>query len=204
MILSKESFDNMIINPYGDDFDFESHRDLLNNIMGGIWRKRSKLLEKIVKYILYMYDLRSPMRRQISEIKQRKQECAILAGFELEKGRDKAEVDRLFNFEDEQAFDFVLNFLRYQNNKTWAVLVSNEEVLFQYQEELLKPVTNYKTDKDKLSAHDLKSKLMAESDKILERIELYEEKIYGTDKDLLNKVRQAPITPEQIANVQTA
>ena len=199
MIFSKELFDKMIINPFGEDFKMDDYREKLNEIMGGVWKKRSASLEKAVKYILYMYDIGSPMRRQYSNMEQRKEECAVLAGFKLEREKDRNDAQKLYEFKDDIYTDFVVNFLKYQHNKTWALLVSNEEVLFQIQSELMKPVTNSKGDKETLQGYEVKDKLMERCDSIIKRIEAYEDKIFGQDKLLLEKVKSAPITPEQIA-----
>ena len=199
MKLNKEFFSNMIINPYGDEFDIEDYRDQLNKMMGGIWNKRSKNLEKSVKYILYMYDIASPLRRQFTNMDQRKKECASLAGFDMDNGKDVADAERLYSFTDETYLGFIIEFLKYQNNKTWALLVSNEEVLFQYQAQLVKPITETKSGKDHLQGLEIKGKLMAECDKIIDRIEVYEEKIFGQDKNLMEQAKSAPVTPEQIA-----
>lgn len=199
MILSKELFDNMIINPFGDDFNIEDHREKLNEIMGGVWKKRSASVEKGIKYILYMYDIGSPMRRQYSNMTQRKEECAVLAGFKLDRQKDANDAKKLYNFEDDIYTNFVVEFLKHQHNKTWSLLVSNEEVLYQIQAELMKPVTLSRGDKETLQGYEVKDKLMERCDSIIKRIEAYEDKIFGQDKLLLEKVKSSPITPEQIA-----
>lgn len=69
------------------------------------------------------------------------------------------------------------------------MLVSNEEVLWQYQQELLSPITDFRQDKEKLQALDIKSKLMNECDSMIKRIEGYEDKIYGDDDKLRNAIK---------------
>lgn len=78
-------------------------------------------------------------------------------------------------------------------------MTANEEVLWQYQQELLTPIMNYKNDKDKLQALEIKTKLMQECDAIIKRIEAYEEKIFGDNVDKKKEILN--LTPESIANV---
>lgn len=78
-------------------------------------------------------------------------------------------------------------------------MTANEEVLWQYQQELLTPIVNYKNDKDKLQALEIKTKLMQECDAIIKRIEAYEEKIFGDNDDKKKEILN--LTPESIANV---
>jgi hypothetical protein len=78
-------------------------------------------------------------------------------------------------------------------------MTANEEVLWQYQQELLTPIVNYKNDKDKLQALEIKTKLMQECDSIIKRIEAYEEKIFGDNIDKKKEILN--LTPESIANV---
>ena len=80
------------------------------------------------------------------------------------------------------------------------MLVSNEEVLWQYQQELLSPITDFRQDKEKLQALDIKSKLMNECDSMIKRIEGYEDKIYGDDDKLRNAIKNIT-SPENIAYV---
>jgi hypothetical protein len=57
----------------------------------------------------------------------------------------------------------------------------------------------FKNDKDKLSALEIKSKLMNECDAIIKRVEAYEDKLFG---DLTDKKEEIiNYTPESIANI---
>lgn len=78
-------------------------------------------------------------------------------------------------------------------------MTANEEVLWQYQQELLTPIRDFKNDKDKLQALEIKTKLMQECDAIIKRIDAYEEKIFGDNIDKKKEILN--LTPESIANV---
>lgn len=202
MILDKKSFANLCIPVYGDKLFMKKYDKLIKKIFPGLWTVRRIDLDKIISYVVYMYDLQSPMRKFFSDIGERKKECAVLAGYDLEA--DKKRVEKIFDFTDSNITDLVTAFLKYQNNKAWAVLQSNEEVLWQYHQELLNPITVFKQDKEKLQALEIKSKLMHECDAIIKRIEVYQDKIFGGDQRLISQMNSSPTSPESIAYVQNS
>jgi DUF1680 family protein len=146
----------------------------------------------IIKYVALLYDVKSPMRLKIPDVAMRKEECAEMA--EL-----KDNIESIFDLSHEKVLGYINAYLKYQSSKVWAVLAANEEVLWQYQQELLTPIVNYKNDKDKLQALDMKSKLMNECDAIIKRIDAYEEKLFGDNKQEKEKIIN--FTPETIANI---
>lgn len=146
----------------------------------------------LIKYIALLYDQKSPMRLKIPDIVERKEECAELAGL-------KDGVEEIFNLSNDKCVGYINVYLKYQSSKIWAILAANEDVLWQYQQELLTPIKDFKNDKDKLQALEIKTKLMQECDAIIRRIESYEEKIFGDNKQDKDKV--LTYTPESIANV---
>jgi len=147
----------------------------------------------MLKYVALLYDVKSPLRLKIPDISLRKQECAEIAG--LKDGEDSG----IFDLSHDNILPYINSYLRYQSSKVWAILAANEEVLWQYQQELLNPIRDFKNDRDKLQALEIKSKLMAECDAIIKRIESYEDKIFGDNKEKKDAIRN--ITPESIANL---
>ena len=147
----------------------------------------------MLRYIALLYDAKSPLRLKIPDIVERKEECAEIA--ELKNGEEVG----IFDLSHDNILPYINSYLRYQSSKVWAILAANEEVLWQYQQELLTPIVNFKNDKDKLQALEIKSKLMAECDAIIKRIESYEDKIFGDNKQEKDKILN--YTPESIANI---
>lgn len=132
------------------------------------------------------------MRLKISDIQLRKEEC-----YEMSELKDEKE--GIFDLSHDNILAYINAYLKHQSSKIWAVMTANEEVLWQYQQELLTPIVNYKNDKDKLQALEIKTKLMQECDSIIKRIEAYEEKIFGDNDDKKKEILN--LTPESIANV---
>jgi hypothetical protein len=167
-------------------------KDLLKHpLLIQVFGKVSKDEVDIIRYVSLMYDSKSPLRLKIPSIVERKQECAELAGL-------SGSNSDIFDLTHPNMLRYINTYLRYQSSKVWSVLVANEEVLWQYQNELLTPITAFKTDKDKLQALEIKSKLMAECDAIIKRIDSYEEKLFGDNMDRKDDVLN--FTPESIAN----
>lgn len=161
-------------------------------VVNQIFGKVSKDDIPLIEYVALLYDMKSPMRLKIPDIVERKEECAEMAGL-------KGDNSHIFDLSDDKLLGYINVYLKHQSSKIWAILAANEEVLWQYQQELLTPITNFKNDKDKLQALEIKSKLMGECDAIIKRVEAYEEKLFGDNQ--LKKDKIINYTPESIANV---
>lgn len=157
-----------------------------------IFGKITKSDIPLIRYIALLYDKNSPLRNKIPDINERKEECASIAGITSGK-------DQIFDLSNEKVVGYINVYLRHQSSKIWAILAANEDVLWQYQQELMKPITDFKNDKDKLQALEIKTKLMNECDAIIKRIESYEEKLFGDNLDKKDEIIN--YTPENIANI---
>jgi hypothetical protein len=155
-------------------------------------------LDKLVRFIMVMYDKKSPIIRLITNIDQRKKEAAIVAGYDLK--HDAPALEDLFSFADKDLQILALQFLKDQNDMYWSMIVSNEQTFWEFQKALNQSINNYKDDKQKMDALNVKSKLMEECDKITERVETYYHKVFG-DGDAQVKAKQLRgFSPEAIAN----
>ena len=87
-IFKKEQFDGMILNPFelsDDELDLEIRSGVLFEALGSeIWDYPSKYRPYLIRYILYLYDKGSELRRYFPDIAERKKVCAELAGFDLQ------------------------------------------------------------------------------------------------------------------------
>jgi hypothetical protein len=150
----------------------------------------------IIKYICYMYDQSSPMKRHYPELTQRKKECSNLSGLAKHENIEEAMIDMV----SELFIISIDEFLKHQNNRIWSMIVSNEEVFYEYQSKLLVR-TEEERDKDLLQALQIKSKIMNDMDEINKRLEAYYDKLYQGDQELAAKVVVKNITPEDIADL---
>lgn len=159
---------------------------------------------RLVKYVLLMYDQMSPLRHHFPDLSKRKEFAADLAGYDL----DKEDVTRLFDFRIEEDGDFVpyeelielsIRYMKYQNSMVWSMIVSNEQAFYEYNKRVMMPVEGAK-DKDILQAVEIKSKLMQSMDDIFQRLEKYKRELSGGD-DKLGEVltKRKMTTPESLA-----
>ena len=199
MEFHKEEFENMTFDVYnikGKDILKELPKLSRIEIFPKVISSYKEHGAAIVKYICYMYDSGSPMKRHFPELTQRKKECALLSGLAKAPELERAMLDMSSVF-FLQAID---DFLKFQNNRIWSMIVSNEEVFYEYQSKLLIK-TEEDRDKDLLQALQIKSKIMTDMDEINKRLEGYYDKMYQGDTDLIAKVIIKNITPEEIANL---
>lgn len=193
-IFNKDDFNKMFFNPYG--------------VNGSLLKKYPKLKmfksflsadNKLIKYVLLMYDANTPLKEQFPDLNIRKEQAALLCGYDLIK--DESLLSTIFFFENEKVTKMVDEFLRKQNNRVWSMIVSNEQTFFEYQTKLLRPVDGDK-DKDILQALQIKSKIMDDLNNINDRLEAYYMKLYGEDQELLKTIKaDKRLTPEFIANL---
>jgi hypothetical protein len=155
-------------------------------------------LDCLVRYTMALYDKKSPLIKQLTNIGQRKNEAALVAGYDLIKDREVLE--KLFDFTDPDLQLLAITFLKDQNDMYWSMIVSNEQTFYEYQKALISEVVSYKDDKQKMDALNVKSKLMDECDKITNRVESYYAKVFG-DGEAQMKARQLKnFSPESIAS----
>ncbi len=173
--------------------------------------------DKIIRYIILMYSKESPLVKKFTDLVARKKNAAEMAGFDLVKDDtpiplepllDEEEEDdrpeptsllyKLYNFADPEIGSMVIGFLRFQNDLAFSMLASNEQTFFEYQQAILSSIEFFKDDKDKMTALNLKTKLMDESDAIAVRIDKYRKQIYIEDK-AIDFVKKRSSSPESIA-----
>lgn len=176
--------------------------------------------DKLIKYIILMYSKESPVVSKIKDIGAKMEESAFLAGYDLEKDADllsslysfkinrttkpknwddkeQGEFEPDDNPEDIMFIEMVSDYLKHQNYLTWSMIVSNEQTFYEYQMALLTEVSSFRGDKDKLSATQVKTKLMEDSDAIERRLKRYYDEVFP-DVEVLKKHRPV-YTPEKMA-----
>lgn len=193
-IFNTEDFRKMIFNPF--------------KVKGSLKKKYPKMKmfssfqsadDQMIAYVLYMYDQNTPMKEQFPDLKIRKEQAALLSGYDLVK--DNELLHNIFFFQSSELVDMVDEFLRKQNNRIWSMIVSNEQTFFEYQTKLLSPVEGDR-DKDILQALQIKSKIMDDLNTINDRLDSYYMKLYGEDQELLKTIKaDKRLTPEFIANL---
>jgi hypothetical protein len=159
--------------------------------------------DKMIRYVLLMYDMNSPLREYYPELDKRKQFAASLAGYDL----DTEDVTGLFDFkikvEDEEVphedlLNLIVKYLKYQNNYVWTMIVGNEQAFYEFNKRVMIPVDGNR-DKDILQAVDIKNKLMDAQDNIVQRLQKYFRELTGEDEQLEQAItKRKRLRPENI------
>lgn len=156
--------------------------------------------DKMMRYVILMYDQNSPLRHHYPELHKRKEFAADLAGYD-------GDVVQLFEFklEDgpyEELIELVMKYLKYQNNWVWSMIVSNENAFYEFNKRVMLPVDGTK-DKDILQAINIKTQVMAAQDDIVTRLKKYLRELSGEDEELQDVIiKRKRLRPEEIASVQ--
>lgn len=161
-------------------------------------------IDKTIRYILLMYDVNSPLRLYYPDLEQRKTAACDLAGFDV--GSDNMEEILEFKIRDgdtispnEELLSMVMNYLKYQNNWVWTMIVSNSEAFYEYNKRVMMPVEGNR-DKDILQAINIKTQIMQSQDDIYHRLQRYYKDISGGDPILEEEIKvRKRLTPESLA-----
>ena len=149
--------------------------------------------DAIILWVIFMYDKESPLIKKHRDLAARKKHASNLAGLT----GDKEYLDHIYSFKDGDVMNFAIRYLKYQNNLTLSMLASCEYTFYEYQQKLFELVEDSKSDKDKNDAVLKKTKIIADSDDIANRIENYYRKLYVEDS-IIETVRN--FSPESQAD----
>lgn len=161
--------------------------------------------DKMLRYVLLMYDQNSPLREYYPELGKRKNFAASIAGYDL----DKDDVTELFDFktkneEDEyvpcdEMLELIMKYLKYQNNWIWSMIVSNEQAFYEFNQRVMMPVDGSR-DKDILQAINIKTQIMQSQDDIAQRLKKYIRELSGGDEQLEDSIiKRKRLSPESQA-----
>jgi hypothetical protein len=161
--------------------------------------------DKQLRYVLYMYDINSPLRNHYPDLFKRKEFAADLAGYDLMKD----DVTTVFEFKqkneedeyipDEDMIKMIIKYLKYQNNWVWSMIVSNEQAFYEYNMRVMMPVDGTR-DKDILQAINIKTQIMSSQDEIYQRLQKYYKDLSGGDIALDEAItKRKRLSPESIA-----
>lgn len=160
--------------------------------------------DKMMRYIILMYDVNSPLKDHYPDLAKRKEASATMSGYDLLKD----DVVKMFEFKIQDGEDYVpydeminlvINYLKYQNNWVWSMIVSNENAFYEYVRRVMMPVEGSR-DKDILQAINIKTQVMESQDQIYQRLQRYYRELSGGDSDLQDEiVKRRKISPESIA-----
>jgi len=172
-----------------------------------------------IRYLILIYDKNSPLKKYYPNLKKRKELAADIAGFNTEtdlssiydftiertipaviEADEVIEEERIERIVNEKLIKALSSYLAYQNSRLWAMIVTNEQAFYEYQEKVMSSVS-ITDDKDALSAISIKTKLLEAMDAIHKRLEAYYIEFTGDDKAVEAAIGRKKITAEAIAGV---
>jgi len=190
----KEEFSKCLFNPCVEDM-FSTYPQLKKI------KEISRLIDnKLIKYIVCIYDYRSPIVLHNRELKIRKQVAAEFCGYDLLK----EDLKPIFNIEQDYVLQAIDTFLKsFIHSRVWYMICCNENIFWEYGQRMLMPVGNMGEEGKKLSEKDLiaamqaKTKLSEDMAAIDERLDAAYKRLYGSES--IDKFMSGATTPEKIA-----
>jgi hypothetical protein len=206
-IFKKEQFDGMILNPFelsDDELDLEIRSGVLFEAMGSqIWQYPSKYRPFLIRYILYLYDKGSELRRYFPDIAERKKICAELAGLDFHKKTHQDKAEEFYELSNKASRLSMISFIKHQNNVIYGLYWSNIEHLWKLISDVSKKFTEFSNDKAYLEGQKIKSQMLELAEETLGRIKKHELELFQGDdlaKELTAKTRQGSY-PEDMATI---
>ena len=206
-IFKKEQFDGMILNPFelsDDELDLEIRSGVLFEAMGSdIWQYPSKYRPFLIRYILYLYDKGSELRRYFPDIAERKKVCAELAGLDFLKKTHQDKAEEFYELSNKASRLSMISFIKHQNNVIYGLYWSNIEHLWKLISDVSKKFTEFSNDKAYLEGQKIKSQMLELAEETLGRIKKHELELFQGDdlaKELTAKTRQGSY-PEDMATI---
>jgi hypothetical protein len=181
--MDTNEFSRMILPVY----DIEHGSDLRLRFMPTIdkyfpsfqnFEKETKLpiehVNRVIRYIVYMYDKNSPMIHKHPDYSQRMFECAALAGFDMKKSTEKF-LDTIYRQNDPAMANMAFEYIRHQKAPEWAQLCANEKMFYDNIKDIMAVGKIYRDEKQKLDGQVVKAKMREENAKILtDNVSLYD------------------------------
>jgi hypothetical protein len=173
--MNSEDFSRMILPVY----DIEHGSDLRLRFMPTIdkyfksfkdFEKKSDLepqhINRVIRFIAYMYDRNSPMIHIHTDYNRRLQECAALAGFDFKKPDTKL-LERIYRSSDQHMALMIFEYIRHQNNEEWAALCANTKIYYDNIHKMMAGHKVYKDAKQELDGQMVKGKMREINKEIL-------------------------------------
>ena len=95
---------------------------------------------KVFKYIVFVYDAKSPFFNQIEDLVDRKKQAIVEAGFKPDKkGNFRDSIKAILNCEDGRVNKMIIRYCRMQG-KDFTNLIASQEAYYQINAELMKGI----------------------------------------------------------------
>jgi hypothetical protein len=156
----------------------------------------------MIRYVLALYDPKSPIIKDYPDLNTRKTAAAEIAGYNLEKDTDVLQV--IYTCNSEYLVEFIVTYLRQiVQSRSWASITADEQTYWEFIQRMMLSINRTNKDKDDVSAVALKTKLGEDKENIAERLERNWNRFLGDDEELKKKIQKAKgWSPEEMAGVK--
>lgn len=157
---------------------------------GKIVVKRNKKSDfnSIIRYILFVYDKKSPFHKKFNNISAKKQNAINFSGINESL------------LKHDEVIEMIIDFLLYQNDKLWSVICTNENLFTEYMTVLNTKLENFNSDKDIVETLTKKEKVRGFFEKLCSDLDVQYDTFYNGDKDLQEDTqKKRRLTPETVS-----
>lgn len=156
----------------------------------------------MVRYVLALYDPKSPLINDYPDLGTRKSAAADVAGFD--RVANETILNILFECDSEYLVSFIVSYLReVVQSRIWASVMADEQTFWEFVSRMLLPIGRTNKDKDDVSAVSLKTKLSEDKESIGQRLDNNWNKFFGEDDELKKKAEKKKLfSPEEMAGVK--
>lgn len=157
----------------------------------------------IIRYIIYLYDMKSPLPKAFEDLQKQKVEAALLAGYETDKtGKFKdARIRKVLDNEDNDILQMIFEYTTSFKSKTYAYYKANEHAFYENINGVYKSAKYAEDPKKELEAQMVKEKMLDHNEKLMQRMEALARELWGKDEELIEKIeKRGALRPEDIAN----
>jgi hypothetical protein len=193
MAYKKNDFNGCMFNPLTDGENMLSAYERLNEIVLPEWLDADT--DSIIRFIICVYDPKSPLFLTERDLNYRKGIAAELSGFDMQ---DSELLNSVYTCTHSYFVELTMRFLtRFIKSKEFAAIVIVENCFWESCQKLMEPISG-KNSKEELEAVQKKSVIKDELDKDILRLDRYYKAFYGEDLELETRAK-SKMTPEAMA-----
>lgn len=191
MNYKQTDFKNCQFNPLTDQEMLDAYPKL-GEIIDVEWHDDN--LDTILRYMIMVYDPKSPLISYERDLNYRKDTAILLAKIEDETIA-AAVVNSTHIYSPALFIKYLMRFAR---SKEWAAICAFESSFWESIKEVIEPISG-KTSKEKLDSVQKKAAIKEEIEKDIRRLDQLYRTFFGEDDELQLKAKRR-LTPEMIAN----
>lgn len=156
----------------------------------------------LLRYLIFMYDPETDLRKEVPELDKRKIRAAELAGFEKQSDY----LTEIFELRDKATLEFLFILLtQVYHNRKYREWVTLSQELDEYTRRRMNPVkkgADGEEEQDELKSLKIKSDLRIQCQEIQKQLDVLDKEIWGDNDDLkVIATRSRYLSPENFAGV---